>query len=79
MVAAKSGRVTSINNRGIAQLAKLAGAPDTPAAGLRMHARLNDQVEQGQPLITLYADSEAELAYPLSYAAATPDVIRIEG
>ncbi len=28
--------------------------------------------------MTLYADTEAELAYPLAYAAATPDVIHIE-
>ncbi len=70
-----SGRVKSINNRGIAQLAKLAGAPDMPAAGLRLHVRIGDWVERDQPLITLYADTQAELAYPLAYAASTPDII----
>ncbi|HSR00651.1 MAG TPA: thymidine phosphorylase family protein [Sphingomicrobium sp.] len=70
-----SGRVTSINNRAIAQLAKLAGAPDMPAAGLRLHARIGDWVEKGQPLITLYADTQAELSYPLAYASSTPDII----
>jgi len=28
--------------------------------------------------MTLYGDTEAELAYPLAYAKATTDVIRIE-
>jgi thymidine phosphorylase len=78
IAATATGRVNAMNNRAIAQLAKLAGAPDMPAAGLRLHVRLGDQVERGQPLMTLYADTEAELAYPLAYADATPDIIRIE-
>jgi thymidine phosphorylase len=77
--ASRAGQVRSINNRTIARLAKLAGAPDVPAAGLRLHVRIGDEVEQGQPLVTLHADTDAELAYPLAYAAATPDVIEIIG
>jgi len=73
------GRVVAMNNRAIAQLAKLAGAPDVPAAGLQLHVKLGDVVQRGQPLITLHADTEAEIAYPLAYAAATPDVIALEG
>lgn len=78
IVAPRRGRVSLMNNRAIAQLAKLAGAPDMPAAGLRLHVRLGDEVEAGQPLITLYADTQAELTYPLTYAEATPDIIGIE-
>jgi thymidine phosphorylase len=76
--ATRGGR-SAINNREIAQLAKLAGAPDVPAAGLRLHVRLGDLVEQGAPLLTLHADTEAELAYPLDYANRTPDLIGISG
>lgn len=78
ITAMQSGRVASINNRAVAELAKLAGAPDVPAAGLRMNVRLGDRVETGQALITLHADTEAELAYPLAYAAAAPDIISLE-
>jgi thymidine phosphorylase len=74
-----SGRVVRMNNRTIAQLAKLAGAPDVPAAGLQLHVRIGDAVERGQPLITLHADTEEELAYPLAYAAATTDLLTVEG
>jgi thymidine phosphorylase len=77
ITAPNSGRVTSINNRAIAQLAKLAGAPDMPTAGLRLHVRIGEDVEKGAALVTLYADTEDELAYPLAFAAATPDVIGI--
>ena len=68
----------AINNLGIARLAKLAGAPDVPAAGLQLHVRVGDQIEPEQPLMTMHAETDAELAYPLAYAAATPDTIIIE-
>jgi thymidine phosphorylase len=76
--APRSGRITSMNNRAIAQIAKLAGAPDVPAAGLRLHARVGDNIEKGAPLMTLYAETDAELAYPLTYAEAAADLIAIE-
>lgn len=78
ITASKAGRVTSINNRAVAQVAKLAGAPDVPTAGLRLHVRIGDNVAKGQPLMTLHAETQAELTYPLGYAEATPDIIRIQ-
>src|SRR3546814_14654789 len=44
IVASHSGRVTHIDNRRIARLAKLAGAPDVPAAGMRLHVSLGDDI-----------------------------------
>lgn len=79
IVAGHSGRVTHIDNRRVARLAKLAGAPDTPAAGLRLGVRLGDDIAAGQPLLRLYADSHGEMAYALAYAAANPDMIAIAG
>ena len=79
ITASRSGRVTHIDNRRIARLAKLAGAPDTPSAGLRLSVRLGDDISAGQPLLRLYADSHGEMAYALAYAAANPDMIAIAG
>jgi len=73
-----SGRVVHINNRKIARLAKLAGAPDAKAAGLVLQARLGDEVAAGQALLTLHAETPGELDYALDYAAANPDLIEIE-
>lgn len=72
------GRVRAIDNRKIARIAKFAGAPDSPAAGLRMHIRLGESVEVGDPLITLHAETAAELAYARDYASSISDVIEIE-
>jgi pyrimidine-nucleoside phosphorylase len=43
-----------------------AGEPVDPHAGIEFHAHCGARVEQGQPLATLYATSEAMLAEPLA-------------
>lgn len=72
-----SGQVTRIDNRVLGKLAKLAGAPDAPAAGLDLHVTLGTQVVSAQPLFTLHAESRGELSYALDYFAANPGVIAI--
>jgi len=64
----RRGRVVAIDNRRLARLAKLAGAPQAPAAGLELHAPLGTVLSPGQPLLTLPAESPGELAYALVYA-----------
>lgn len=78
VAAPRSGRVTQVNNRKIARLAKLAGAPDAKAAGLGLHVRLGDEVAAGQPLFTLHAETVAEAAYALDYARANQDIFTLE-
>jgi thymidine phosphorylase len=78
LAAHRSGRVVHINNRQISTLAKLAGAPDRKAAGLKLGVRLGDEVATGQPLLAVHAETTGELAYALDYAAAHPDMIEIE-
>jgi len=77
-VSPRSGLVTYINNRKIARLAKLAGAPDDKAAGVELHTRLGEQVIAGRPLVTVHADNPGELAYALAYADANNDMFEIE-
>lgn len=77
LAATRSGRVTHIDNRRIARLAKLAGAPEAPAAGLRLAVSLGADILAGQPLLELHADSRGEMAYALAYAAENPDMVAI--
>lgn len=78
LAAARDGRVVYIDNRKLARLAKLAGAPGAKAAGLQMEVRLGDQVERGQPLLQVHAETRGELAYAFDYAATAGDIIRVE-
>ena len=78
IVATRSGRIVQVNNRTVARLAKLAGAPDEKAAGVEMHVRLGDEVSKGQPLLSVHAQAPGELAYALDYAAANPEFVELE-
>lgn len=62
-----SGPLSRIDNRRLSRLAKLAGAPQAPAAGVDLHAHVGDRVEPGQPLLTLHAQTPGEMAYARRY------------
>jgi len=76
--AAKSGRVSRVDNRRIAQVAKLLGAPDAKAAGVLMRVRVGDRVEAGAPLYEMHAETTGELAYAQAYVDQNPDIIAVE-
>ena len=77
-LAPRSGLVTQIDIKRIALLAKLAGAPQSKAAGVDMHVKLHGLVKKGQPLFTLHAQSPGELAYALSYLEGSSEIIQLE-
>lgn len=71
------GIIGSINTRGVARLAKLAGAPASPAAGVYLYHRLGDRVHAGDPLVTVHAEAQGELEYALDFYRAHADMIHI--
>lgn len=77
VLATESGRVAHIDNRLIARIAKLAGAPIDKAAGLVLHTPVGSQVNKGDPLFTVHAESVGELDYALDYASAHQNVITV--
>jgi thymidine phosphorylase len=77
LVAERAGSIRSINNRKIARLAKLAGAPDDKAAGVDLQVALGDSVHAGQPWCTVHADAPGVLDYAIEYAEANRDIVVI--
>ena len=77
VAATQAGRIAAIDNRRLARIAKLAGAPRAPASGLEIHVELGDVVQRNQPLITLHAETRGELEYAQRYLAANPDIIAL--
>lgn len=77
ITAQRPGYVSAIDNRRLAKLAKLAGAPAAKSAGLEMHVRLGSAVETGTPLLTVHAESQGELAYALAYAEAVGPILEL--
>lgn len=76
--AGSDGAVVRIDNRRLARIAKLAGAPASPAAGIELHVRIGDRVIRGQPLFTLHAQSPGELDYAVMYAEGHDNPVVVE-
>jgi thymidine phosphorylase len=79
LLATQNGYVTRIDNRKLSRLAKLSGAPDSPAAGVHLETRLGEEVRAGQPLLFLHAQTPGELAYAMDYAHTAGSILLIEG
>jgi len=75
--ASRPGRVTSFDNRKLAKVAKLAGAPTAGAAGIDLHCVLGDSVGKDDPLYTIHAETPGELDYACDFAAANAGVINL--
>jgi len=78
VTATRRGRLDAIDNRRLARLAKLAGAPHAPAAGVELHARLGDSVDAGQPLLTIHADTPGELQYARGFLGTNAQIISVD-
>ncbi|AOE49860.1 thymidine phosphorylase family protein [Kangiella sediminilitoris] len=70
--------ISEIDNRQLARLAKLAGAPADKTAGIYLHAKVGDTVDVDQPLLTIHADSPGELEYALNYYLEHSDMILLK-
>ena len=75
--ALSGGRVTEIDNRLLARVAKLAGAPSDRSAGVALHKKVGEKVEVGEPLFTIHAESPGELRYAAGFATSHPQVMTI--
>jgi thymidine phosphorylase len=77
VLADRDGRVDLIDNRRLARVAKLAGAPRDPAAGLVLNARVGEPIRAGDPVFTVHAEAAGELEYALAYASGRPEIVRL--
>jgi len=73
-----AGEIKAIDNRRIARVGKLAGAPQDKAAGVYLHEKVHAKVEMGQPLFTVHAGSKGELEYALDFVASDGELIVIK-
>jgi len=78
LLAHTAGHIDTIDNRLLAKVAKLAGAPADPAAGLEMHVKLGDSIEPNQTLLTVHAENSGELNYAVEFLLEHLDVIQIK-
>ncbi|HHU0079798.1 TPA: thymidine phosphorylase family protein [Legionella pneumophila] len=75
LVAQKAGKVSEMDNRILAKIAKLAGAPKSKSAGVDLHVHLGAVVEKGEPLFTIHSESPGELTYARDFLRDKQDII----
>lgn len=73
-----TGKINKIDNRRLARIAKLAGAPHDQTAGVDLHISLGAAIAHRQPLFTIHSDSKGQLQYALDYLALNKDIIEVE-
>ena len=78
VIADMEGRISAIDNRRLSRVAKLAGAPKAPAAGIDLRAHVGDVVDVGETVMTVHAEAPGELAYALAYLTEHPALISID-
>jgi thymidine phosphorylase len=79
VLAPRAGTIRAIDNRRLAKIAKLAGAPGAAVAGVDCRRRIGDPVARGEPLFEIHARTPGELDYALDYAAGHPTLFTLEG
>lgn len=74
----KDGVIEEIDNRKIATLAKLAGAPNDKAAGVDLLIKTKNIVKKDQPLFAIHSNSKETIEYALSFFADNEGIIKIK-
>jgi len=72
------GYVARVDNIAIKKIARVAGAPIDKGAGVKLHGKVGYKVKKGDPIITIYAESETKLSYAHTLAMQLKP-ITIEG
>lgn len=65
--AGKTGKVVGIDNKVMSHIARCAGAPKDPEAGMFLFKKIGDKVNKGEPLYTIYANLQERLDYTNEY------------
>lgn len=73
-----SGLIRNIDNRHIATIAKLAGAPEAKSAGIELLVTLNSTIKKFQPLFKIHAETQVQLNYALDFFHQGHDIFQIE-
>ncbi len=72
------GMVTAVDNRYLARLAKLAGAPKSKEAGIEFLCPIGTKVELEQPLFVIHSQTQGELDYAVNYLSRLGNLIEIK-
>jgi len=76
--AGKNGVVKRMDNRTIARLARVAGAPADKGAGIYLYKHVNDKAKKGETLFTIYSESKHKLRFVKEAMKKLPGAVAIK-
>ncbi len=76
--AEKSGKISRIDNILIAKISRMTGAPADKEAGMLLHRHVHDSVAKGEPLYTIYSQSEEKLKYAVELVQQASGFVILE-
>lgn len=68
LTAPSDGYVATLQNRALIRMARAAGAPKFHGAGIYLHAKIGSRVKKGDPVLTIYSESETKLSDAIQIA-----------
>jgi thymidine phosphorylase len=71
------GTVSAVDNRAMAKVAKLAGAPKSQGSGVLFLSPLGKKIVTGDVLFSIFAASQGELDYAVAYLKDVPHIIML--
>jgi len=74
IIAEKEGKIEHIDNKGIARIARIAGAPIDKGAGVYLWKRKGDVVKKGDKILTIYSHSEEKLSLAIKTFESLPPI-----
>lgn len=72
------GHIMNVNNKGVKNTCRAAGAPSNKTSGMVIHTKVGADVKRGDPLFTIYSDSETKLSSAIQVANNDPPIV-VEG
>jgi thymidine phosphorylase len=68
VMAERSGPITAVDCLRIAGIARLAGAPTDPGAGIEILGRIGEVVQRGDPLYRIYGSDPSDFGFAIEAA-----------
>lgn len=78
VTATRAGRVASVDCLRIANIARLAGAPTDPGAGLLLLHNVGDQVRLGEPLYRIYGEDPSDFGFAKEAAGENSGIAMVD-
>jgi thymidine phosphorylase len=78
IIAEKSGTLKSLHNKFLSRTAFILGAPKTQTAGLRLHKKVGDKVEEGDIIMELFGESKLKVKYAKTYVEEHKEIYVIK-